>query len=157
VNPKYKQGLLQRGRLHLMLGQCTDATADFTRAVEFFPDDVTAQQQLEKSTQCAQFIDEAGRAQSRGDYHSAHAYLTQVIDETAVSSISLLLERAQLSVSLNNPYDAIADLGTVLKLDSSSLAALQLRGEVFYTVGFAGQNWIRIQLYSNAVEVFCCD
>lgn len=39
------------------------------------------------------------------------------------------------SISLQNPYDAIADLGTVLKLESSSLPALQLRGEVLYSLG----------------------
>lgn len=135
VNPSYKQGLVQRGKLQLMLGQCNGAAVDFQRVVEIFPTDASAQQQLEKSNQCALYIDEAGRAQSRGDYQSAHAYLTQVIDETAVSSVLLLLERAQLSISLNNPYDAIADLGSVLKLDSSNLPALQMRGEVFYTLG----------------------
>jgi uncharacterized protein HemY len=80
------------------------------------------------------YIEEAGRAQSRGDYQSAHAYSTQVLEDTAVSSIPLLLERAQLSVSMRNPYDAIADLGSVLKLESSNLAALQMRGEVLYSV-----------------------
>lgn len=39
------------------------------------------------------------------------------------------------SVSLLNPYDAIADLGTILKLESSNLVALQMRGEVLYSVG----------------------
>lgn len=79
-------------------------------------------------------INEAERAQSRGDFASAYAYLTTVIEETASSSIALLRERAQLSISLENPYDAIADLGSVLKLDSSNIPALLMRGEVFYTV-----------------------
>lgn len=38
------------------------------------------------------------------------------------------------SISLNNLYDAVADLGSVLKRDASNLAALQLRGEVLYLV-----------------------
>jgi hypothetical protein len=39
-----------------------------------------------------------------------------------------------VSVSLSSPYDAIADLGTILKLESSNLVALQMRGEVLYSV-----------------------
>lgn len=39
------------------------------------------------------------------------------------------------SISLQQPFDAIADLGTVLKLESSNLPALQLRGEVLYSLG----------------------
>lgn len=39
------------------------------------------------------------------------------------------------SISLGNPYDAIADFGTVLKLESSSIPALQMRGEVLYSLG----------------------
>ncbi|TMW59649.1 hypothetical protein Poli38472_004718 [Pythium oligandrum] len=135
VNPKYKQGLLQRGKLHMMIGNCADAAKDFERAIEYYPTEASAKQQLEKSSNCAIYIDEAGRAQSRGDYQSAYAYLTQVLEETAVSSVPLLLERAQLSMSLQNPYDAIADLGSVLKLDGSHIGALLLRGEIFYSIG----------------------
>lgn len=34
-----------------------------------------------------------------------------------------------------SPYDAISDLGTILKLESSNIIALQMRGEVLYSVG----------------------
>ncbi|RLN15090.1 hypothetical protein BBJ28_00019108, partial [Nothophytophthora sp. Chile5] len=95
----------------------------------------TAAEQLEKSRECAAYLNEAERAHSRGDYQSAHAYLTQVVEGSAISSVPLLLERAQLSVSLQNPYDAIADLGTILKLEPSNLPALQMRGEVLYSLG----------------------
>lgn len=61
-----------------------------------FPADATAAQSLEKSTLCALNIDEAGKAQSRGDFHAAHGFLSQVLDDAAVSSVPLLLERAQL-------------------------------------------------------------
>ncbi|GLD97147.1 hypothetical protein PINS_up005830 [Pythium insidiosum] len=119
----------------MMLGQCADASKDFENVLSLFPSEASAHDQLQKSNQCALYIDEAGRAQSRGDYQSAHAYLTQVLEETAISSVALLLERAQLSVTLGSPYDAIADLGSVLKLDSSNIPALQMRGEVFYSLG----------------------
>jgi tetratricopeptide (TPR) repeat protein len=158
VNPKYKQGLMQRGKLHLMLGQCSDAVHDFTKLVEVDPAEANAAKQLEKSNQCALYLDEAGRAQSRGDYASAHAYLTQVLEETAVSSVVLLRERAQLSVSLNQPYDAIADLGAVLKLESSNLPALQMRGEVFYTVRTAGcsNQYDAVPVRTLLMHLYCC-
>ncbi|KAL4165670.1 hypothetical protein KRP22_014380 [Phytophthora ramorum] len=135
VNPTYKQGLLQRGKLLMMLGQCAEASQDFQSLVELYPTDAAGAEQLDKSRECAAYIDEAERAHSRGDYQSAYTYLTQVLEGSAMSSVPLLLERAQLSVSLQNQYDAIADLGTILKLDPSNLVALQMRGEVLYSLG----------------------
>lgn len=135
INPKYKQGMLQRGKLHMMLGECSDAIKDFQALVQLYPNDASAKEQLEKSSTCSAYLNQAEYAQSRGDYQSAHTYLTHVLEEAAVSSVSLLLERAQLSRSLQNPYDAIADLGSILKLDPSNLAALQMRGEVLYSLG----------------------
>ncbi|CEG42195.1 dnaj subfamily c member 3 protein [Plasmopara halstedii] len=135
LNPTYKQGILQRGKLLLMLGQCNEATKDFQNFVALYPDQTEGSEQLNKSQECAARIDEAERAHSRGDYQSAYNSLTQVLEGSAISSVPLLLERAQLSVSLNNPFDAIADLGTILKLDSSNLIALQMRGEVLYSLG----------------------
>ncbi|KAG7378916.1 hypothetical protein PHYPSEUDO_009313 [Phytophthora pseudosyringae] len=135
VNPKYKQGMLQRGKLLMMLGQCVEASQDFQSLVELYPKDTAGAQQLDKSRECAAYLDEAERAHSRGDYQSAYNYLTQVLEGSAISSVPLLLERAQLSVSLQNPYDAVADLGTILKLDPSNLIALQMRGDVLYSLG----------------------
>uniref|UniRef100_M4BVC9 J domain-containing protein n=1 Tax=Hyaloperonospora arabidopsidis (strain Emoy2) TaxID=559515 RepID=M4BVC9_HYAAE len=135
VNPKFKQGMLQRGKLLMMLGQCAEASQDFQTYVELYPKEAGGQEQVRKSQKCAASIDEAERAQSRGDYQSAYTHLTEVLEGSAISSVSLLLERAQLSVSMENPYDAIADLGTILKLDPSNLVALQMRGEVLYSLG----------------------
>ncbi|CAH0476927.1 unnamed protein product [Peronospora belbahrii] len=135
INPKYRQGLLQRGKLLIMLGQCAEASLDLEKLIKLYPKDTVAMEQLDKSKECAAYIDKAEIAQSRGDYQSAYDYLTQVLEGSAISSIPLLLERAQLSVSLENAYDAIADLGSILKLDPSNLVALQMRGEVLYSLG----------------------
>jgi len=103
--------------------------------IRLYPEDPVATKQLEKSEECATYIDQAERAHSRGDYQSAHEFLTYVLEDSAMSSVPLLLERAQLSVSMENAYDAIADLGTILKLEPSHLVALQMRGEVLYSLG----------------------
>ncbi|KAI9909181.1 hypothetical protein PsorP6_015074 [Peronosclerospora sorghi] len=135
VNPNYKQGIFQRGKLLMMLGQCAEAVQDFQHLVELYPQDAAGTEQLVKSRECAAYIDQAEHAQSRGDYQSAYNYLTHVLDHSAISSVPLLLERSQLSVSMKNAYDAIADLGSILKLDPSNLVALQMRGEVLYSLG----------------------
>lgn len=44
------------------------------------------------------------------------------------------MDLAQLSVSMDNIFDAIADSGRALKLDSGNLDALQFRGQLFYQV-----------------------
>lgn len=69
---------------------------DRSRRDRLYPSDATAAESLAKSTRCAEHIDAAERAQSRGDYEAAHEFLTQVLEEAAVSSVPLLLERAQL-------------------------------------------------------------
>ncbi|UIZ24261.1 hypothetical protein KXD40_008054 [Peronospora effusa] len=131
VNPKYKQGMLQRGKLLMMLGQCIL----LYWKIRLYPKDTVGIEQLDKSKKCVSYINEAERAHSRGDYQSAYDSLTLVLEGSAISSVPLLLERAQLSVSLQNAYDAISDLSSVLKLDPSNLVALQMRGEVLYSLG----------------------
>ncbi|CCI47740.1 unnamed protein product [Albugo candida] len=135
VNPEFKQGVNQRGKLYFILGQCSDAVQEFERLMQLSPDDEAAKESHQKSVRCVDNIDQAERAQSRGDYQSAYNYLSEILDDPTVSSNTLLMERAQLSISLNNLYDAVADLGSVLKRDASNLAALQLRGEVLYLIG----------------------
>ncbi|TYZ58216.1 hypothetical protein PybrP1_006444 [[Pythium] brassicae (nom. inval.)] len=152
LEPKNERNFYKRYRAYLSERKYSHALSDLTSSLAvnpgykqvratvrgtyvLFPTDATAAQSLEKSTQCASYIDEAGKAQSRGDFHSAHGFLTQALEGAAVSSVPLLLERAQLSISLKQPFDAIADLGTVLKLEASNLPALQMRGEVLYSLG----------------------
>ncbi|CAI5714937.1 unnamed protein product [Peronospora effusa] len=103
--------------------------------VRLYPKDTVSIEQLDKSKECASYINEAERAHSRDDYQSAYDSLTLVLEGSAISSVPLLLERAQLSVSLQNAYDGISDLSSVLKLDPSNLVALQMRGEVLYSLG----------------------
>ena len=103
--------------------------------IRLYPKDAVGTEQLDKSKECVSYLDEAEQAHSRGDYQSAYNSLTRVLEGSAISSVALLLERAQLSVSLQNAYDAISDLSSVLKLDPSNLVALQMRGEVLYSLG----------------------
>lgn len=135
IAPTYKQALNQRGKIRMMLGDCDLAEQDFSSLLNLDSSDKTAHENLRKSSECSSLIQEAEAAQSKGDYQKAHDYLNNAIENFAFSSVSLQLERAQLSYASGNMFDAIAESGMVLKLESSNIPALTLRGDAYYSIG----------------------
>ncbi|CAK4614722.1 hypothetical protein LEN26_020855 [Aphanomyces euteiches] len=135
IKPTYTQGFLQRGRLRMMIGQCYEAVDDFVKVVALDPNNAAGNENLAKSRDCAQHLGYATDAQKSGNFANAVQYLSHVIDKHAVSSPSLLLLRAELNGQLGQTFDLIADAGSVLRLEPSSIPALQLRGEAYYSLG----------------------
>ncbi|OQR99861.1 hypothetical protein THRCLA_06355 [Thraustotheca clavata] len=133
--PSYTQGFLQRGRLNIMIGNCADAVKDFSTVLTLDPKNDAATENLEKSRECAQMITEATAAQKRGDFNSARQYISGAIDSHAISSAQLLLLRAELSGALGQTFDLISDTGSVLRIESSNIRALKLRGQAYYSLG----------------------
>ncbi|KAF0718516.1 hypothetical protein AaE_010629 [Aphanomyces astaci] len=133
--PTYTQGYLQRGRLNLMTGNCADAVEDFTKVVALDPNNVGGNDNLAKSHDCAHHLTHAAEAQATGNFDKAVQSLTHAIDNYAVSSPSLLLQRAELNGFLGKTFDLIADTGSILRIEPGSLSALNLRGEAYYSLG----------------------
>ncbi|ETW10253.1 hypothetical protein H310_00603 [Aphanomyces invadans] len=135
VKPTYTQGYLQRGRLNVMIGNCADAVHDFTKVMSLDPNNASGNDNLVKSQECAKQLEIAAQAQATGSFERAVQALTLAIDNYAVSSPALLLQRAELNGFLGQTFDLIADTGSVLRLEPGSLEALQLRGEAYYSLG----------------------
>lgn len=151
--PEYKVALYQLGKLHLMLGQCDAAVVDFDKyAALLDPGHDGIQTDLDHARECVAKLTEAEGAQARGDYAEVHSILSQLLEHTAVASVVLLLERAQMSVSMNQPFDAIADAGAVLKLDPNHIATLHFRGQLFYEIGDRQSLETALQHYRQALH-----
>ncbi|OQS00924.1 hypothetical protein ACHHYP_02149 [Achlya hypogyna] len=135
--PTYTQGFLQRGRLNMMIGNCADAMSDFTAVLSLDPKNGPASESLDKSRECAQLLEDASAAKQRGDWTSAHRFLSEAIDAHAISSSQLLLMRAEISGAMGQTFDLISDTGSVLRIDSGNIPALRLRGQAYYSLGDA--------------------
>ncbi|RHY07584.1 hypothetical protein DYB36_000013 [Aphanomyces astaci] len=121
----------KRYRAYLAERKYASALADLTSAVKFKPT----------------------YTQATGNFDKAVQSLTHAIDNYAVSSPSLLLQRAELKYDwrvlvtlfhsiylvssgfLGKTFDLIADTGSILRIEPGSLSALNLRGEAYYSLG----------------------
>ncbi|RHY43542.1 hypothetical protein DYB30_000263 [Aphanomyces astaci] len=103
----------KRYRAYLAERKYASALADLTSAVKFKPT----------------------YTQATGNFDKAVQSLTHAIDNYAVSSPSLLLQRAELNGFLGKTFDLIADTGSILRIEPGSLSALNLRGEAYYSLG----------------------
>jgi len=133
IKPSNDAALAQRGKLQLRMGRCTDAVADFVklRSVNPSSKDLSSQQQAEE---CSRYTTEADIHYSHGNWHAARDYLSQAI-RFAENAPVLLMKRAWCNYHTQDYYEAIADTGKVLKMESDSIAALELRGSSYYTLG----------------------
>lgn len=133
INPSYKKALSQRGKLNLMLGNCDEAVADYQVLTTI---DSKEDKDLAHAVECAKLMNEAEQAQSSGHYRQAYDLLSTIIDEYSSSSSQMFMERAEISISLGDVFDAIADSGHALKLEPNQLSWLHFRGQLFYSVRF---------------------
>lgn len=132
INPRYSKALSQRGKLNLMLGKCAEAVKDYQNLKTI---DSTENQYLSDAMECNKVINQAEMAQSSGQYQEAHDLLTIILDQYASSSAQMFMERAEISVSMGNVFDAIADSGHALKLEPNQVEWLHFRGQLFASIG----------------------
>ena len=125
---------------------------DALYARRYAPDHNGLEEDLTRALACDALMDRAEDAQAKGKYTEALDALTQIIDEYATSSAQLLMERAEISVSLGNVFDGIADSGHALKLDATNIAWLQFRGQLFYQLGDAISLDAAVQHYRQALH-----
>ncbi len=83
---------------------------------------------------CKRAVVDGLRAYDRGEWSVSKEHLNQAL-HIAESASVLLIRRAWCSYRLNDQFEAIADLGKVLKLEADNLEALELRGRAYYNLG----------------------
>lgn len=86
------------------------------------------------ATSCSKFTIEAESAYSRKQWTQARELYSEAI-KYAEYATSLMMKRSLCNYHLNELYDTIADTGKVLKIESDSIEALELRGGAYYILG----------------------
>lgn len=89
---------------------------------------------ITQAQSCAQLFDEADRAFSSQQWHRAYDIYSELL-KSIDAPINILQNRAFCSFQQGNWYEAIADAGKILKIDSNHLQSLELRGTSYYILG----------------------
>uniref|UniRef100_A0A7S3PH13 J domain-containing protein n=1 Tax=Aplanochytrium stocchinoi TaxID=215587 RepID=A0A7S3PH13_9STRA len=134
INPEYTSALGLRGRLYMNLGQCNEAAKDYQAVLKIKPTHGDAKKQLPKALEGAKQVSEVERLIGRGIWEEAERKLDEVIDFLGKVS-HLLYLRARARYELGKHYEAVADLGVLLKKEKNDVDALLLRGRAYYRVG----------------------
>ena len=115
VDPKYKQGWVQRAKLLKMIGDCKGALSDYQHVLTFDPANKDAAKDIQSVTTCAHAITTAEQAFQRNDFGAALAHYSAAI-ETSTTSITLLVKRAHVNFKMGNFFEVVADTGKSLKV-----------------------------------------
>lgn len=131
--PNDEKTLAQKSKLELRMGRCNEADSTFQKLRSSHPQskDLSAHP---NAIQCKQAILMADNAYSRNQWVESKELFSQAI-QYAENSPGLLLKRAWCSYHMGEMYEAIADTGKVLKLESDNIVALELRGSSYYVLG----------------------
>mmetsp|Transcript_887 Transcript_887/g.2877 ORF Transcript_887/g.2877 Transcript_887/m.2877 type:complete len:500 (-) Transcript_887:260-1759(-) len=133
INAKFTAALKKRVELGLQIGRCFEAVGDLSRLKSI---DATAPELRHEDAvqQCAQFLQSAADFEQRSDWRNARNSLASAL-QYADSSHDLLLHRAHSSLNLGDFFEAVADSGRAIKIESDSIAALEIRGRAYYHLG----------------------
>lgn len=89
---------------------------------------------ISSAQQCSNLHSEAENAYLNRQWQRARELFTELLLSTELST-EILLNRAWSCYHQGDWYEAIADSGRVLKIDSSNIRALELRGTSYYVLG----------------------
>lgn len=89
---------------------------------------------INSAQQCSNLQSEAENAFINRQWARARELYTELFRSTELS-IDILLNRAWSCYNQGDWYEAIADSGRVLKIDSNNIRALELRGTAYYVLG----------------------
>jgi DnaJ family protein C protein 3 len=89
---------------------------------------------LPQATTCKSAIQSADRSYDNSKYSLAKDFYNEALKYSDLSP-QLLLRRGLCEYYLRNYYEAIVDMGKVLKLDADNIQALEIRGNSYYFLG----------------------
>lgn len=145
LDPQNGSKMQQRAKLFKMLGRCGDAVEEYEKLQQQQEEEDEEQQEggqqakeveegLTEARQCKQSVEEAELLMEGGEWGMARQLLDVAVSLTEVAP-ELLLLRAKCHFEQGDFYGAAADTGRAIKLDGSSIPALELRGFSYYKLG----------------------
>eukprot|EP01035_Chromulina_nebulosa_P017709 gene17709-23301_t len=133
IKPNFENAIIQRAKIHVKQGKCAEAVNDYTLLASVNPNSKDLNNRKDAVT-CSNLLKELDIHYNANRWTHAKDIITQLL-RYAEASPALLLKRCQCYYELGEIYDAIADAGKVLKLESDNLLALQIRGQSYYLLG----------------------
>ena len=142
LDPNNGPKMQQRAKLFKMFGRCGDAVEEYEKLQQQQQQQQQGEQQVEQEVeeglgearQCKHHVEEAERLMQEGEWGVARQHLDVAVPLTEVAP-ELLLRRAKCHFEQGDFYGAAADTGRAIKLDGSSIPALELRGFSYYKLG----------------------
>jgi tetratricopeptide (TPR) repeat protein len=140
LDPLNAAKMQQRAKLFKMMGRCADAVGEYEKLEGMLetgawgPTEGEVVEGAREARQCQHSLAEAERLMEVGDWRAARQHLDVAVTLTEVAP-ELLLRRARCNFEENDFYSAAADTGRAIKLDGSSIPALELRGLAYYKLG----------------------
>jgi DnaJ family protein C protein 3 len=89
---------------------------------------------LPQANTCKSAVQSADKAFESHKYSLAKDFYTEALRNSELST-ALLLKRGLCEYQMKNYYEAIIDMGRVLKLDTDNIEALEIRGNSYYYLG----------------------
>mmetsp|Transcript_17213 Transcript_17213/g.25751 ORF Transcript_17213/g.25751 Transcript_17213/m.25751 type:complete len:498 (-) Transcript_17213:146-1639(-) len=133
LKPTYEQALSQRAKLLRRVGRCAESEKDFAALEKLNPKNKDIGM-ISSAASCAQLQSKAEQAYQERNWQLARELYTEVMRHAELSEV-VMLRRAWCEYNMGDLYEAIADAGKVLKIDTNSMEALELRGTCYYILG----------------------
>eukprot|EP01006_Ploeotia_vitrea_P012390 TRINITY_DN32849_c0_g1_i1.p1 TRINITY_DN32849_c0_g1~~TRINITY_DN32849_c0_g1_i1.p1 ORF type:complete len:481 (+),score=6.51 TRINITY_DN32849_c0_g1_i1:88-1530(+) len=133
IKPTYEAALVQRAKLNMKMGKCSESFTDFNNLKNINPKhkDLSL---LGDAQACTDALAQGYKLMDMGRHHEARDFFNTAIKFTE-SSVTVYLSRAICSLHLGDYYETVADSGKALKIEGNNLEALELRGKGYYLLG----------------------
>uniref|UniRef100_A0A914BUA5 J domain-containing protein n=1 Tax=Acrobeloides nanus TaxID=290746 RepID=A0A914BUA5_9BILA len=136
--------LVQRGNILLKQGKFDASETDFKKALKSEPNNVEAQEQLNKISLLREYVSEANDYFDSGDYNSAEVLLDKAL-EHCLWDPDLHRKRAKCRQTRGDIQNAISDIKAIAKLVPDSTGAYLEMSQMYYSVGDAENSLLQIR------------
>jgi len=103
-----------------------------------------------KSAECASYLERAGQLRERGELKGERDHLNAALDTLDYPRWELLERKAQLNHLMGEYYEVVADMGAVIKKDSSNVNAYAIRGHAYFKLG---EHEVAVQHFKEGLKM----
>mmetsp|Transcript_32271 Transcript_32271/g.51472 ORF Transcript_32271/g.51472 Transcript_32271/m.51472 type:complete len:518 (-) Transcript_32271:5400-6953(-) len=133
MKPDHISAFAFRGKTLLDVGRCPEAAQDFEKVLAIKPKHGDAKKLLPRAMECGKQIQACEKLMEQKQFELAEEKLSELIEVTGKAPYIKFL-RAKARYHTAKYFEAIADLGDVLKKQPDNQEALLFRGMSYYRV-----------------------
>lgn len=134
LDPKFYKGYVSRAKVSMLTGRCVEAQADVDVILKENPKNKQILKLIPDISACANHVRAADDSERQGKLDEAKTAITAAL-QIAYQSVSLLLRRANIHMTLKDHQSVLVDTRELLQQDKTNVAAMEVRAEAFYRMG----------------------